>query len=201
MICGNSFFSIHVFEELIVSELSNEPSIQPEDSEESGNTPSHSGTMLVTMLLLIAGFSLSSFMLFYYGVKAGNTDGTQRKLFDFAALKEKGAAYTAQLKSPDKPESGDHADPGAAATDQKKSEGLKLFSSKNNGKVRWPKMKLTGFGTSSDGTEGFAIINGKQFHPGQLIDGKAKLVEVRSQDVVLEYMGETRTLTVDIKKN
>lgn len=186
-----------------MSELSNEPSIPEEPLELGEEQAASQGTMLVTMLLLIAGFLLSSAMLLHYGFKAApSEDG--RPGFDLAAFKAKKQAFTEQLKKAEKPEPAEArqtTETQVATAEEKKPEpsgGIKLFGSKGD-KVRWPKLKLTGFGSSSEGSGGFAIINDKQYHPGQVIDGKAKVVEIRSQDVVVEYMGETRTLTVNVQ--
>ena len=88
----------------------------------------------------------------------------------------------------------------AAKTVEKEpsSGGFKLFGDRP-AKVNWPKLKLTGFGTSADGSGGFAIINNTQVHPGQLINDKVKLVEVREHDVIVEYKGEQKSLTVDVR--
>ena len=73
----------------------------------------------------------------------------------------------------------------------------KNFTKSPRKKVRWPKLKLTAFGKSSDGQSGFAKINGQYVLPGGLIGGKVRLVEIRPHDVVVEYQGETRSLTID----
>jgi hypothetical protein len=181
-------------QESIVSELSSESPV----SEEQVNIeePSQRGTMLVTLLLLICGFLMASFMMLHYGFKAKYPEGKAIGL-DLDALKEKGKAYATRLKKPEKPEEAPTEQKAATSPD---TSGINKLFGARDGKVRWPKLKLTGFGSSTDGSGGFAIINGKQVLPGQLIDNKAKLAEIRSQDVVVEYMGETRTLTVDVKK-
>ena len=61
----------------------------------------------------------------------------------------------------------------------------------------WPRMKLTGFGKSKEESGNFAIINGKKIHPGQNIAGKVHLVEIRNHDVLVEYKGESRILTIE----
>lgn len=73
-----------------------------------------------------------------------------------------------------------------------------LFASREKA-VRWPKLKLSGFGTSADGSGDFAFINNKRVHPGQLIDEKVLLVEVRADDVIVEYQGETKTLSLQFR--
>jgi hypothetical protein len=183
-------------QELSVSELSKEPPIPDEPIESEG--PAARGIMLVTMLLLIAGFLMTGIMLFHYGYKAKHPD-TPFPALPLASLKEKGKAYAAKLKPPEKAEAVAEAEQPAETKPADAGLG-KLFSGRGDS-VRWPKLKLTGFGSSTDGGGGFAIINGDQVHPGQLIDGKVKLVEIRAQDVVVEYMGETQTLTVDVQKH
>lgn len=179
-----------------MSELSSDPPISEEQVKIE--EPRQHGTMLVTLLLLICGFLMASFMMLHYGFQAKHPEGKSIG-FDLDALKEKGKVYAARLKAPEKP--GEEAPPIQEATTHPDDSNIKKLFGKLDGKVRWPKLKLTGFGSSADGTGGFAIINGKQVHPGQLIDKKARLTEIRSQDVVVEYMGETRTLTVDVQKN
>jgi hypothetical protein len=73
---------------------------------------------------------------------------------------------------------------------------VKRFFPRDNAEVRWPKLKLTGFGRSADGEGGFGIINEKHVLKGQEISG-VKLVEIRAHGVVLEYKGERKTLAVD----
>ncbi|MEA2069275.1 MAG: general secretion pathway protein GspB [Verrucomicrobiota bacterium] len=179
-----------------MSELSNEPPISEEQAKIE--EPRQHGAMLVTLLLLICGFLMASFMMLHYGLQARHPEGKSIG-FDLAALKEKGTVYAARLKATEKP--GKEEPPVQEATTLPNDSSIKNLFGKLDGKVRWPKLKLTGFGSSTDGSGGFAIINGKQVHPGQLIDKKARLAEIRSQDVVVEYMGETRTLTVDVQRN
>ena len=197
MICVDRFFEARSIQEQSVSELSKEPPIPDETADQEA--PVARGVMLTTLLLLIAGFLLTGIMLFHYGYKAKYPE-TPFPMPKLASLKEKGKAYATKLKPPEKPaETVEETVPPAEAKPADSGLG-KLFAGRGDG-VRWPKLKLTGFGSSSEGAGGFAIINGDQVHPGQLIDGKVKLVEIRTQDVVVEYMGETQTLTVDLQKH
>lgn len=182
-----------------MSELSNDPPIHDEPFEIEEDAPAAQGTLLVTLLLLIAGFLLSSAMLFHYGFKSLPSDGKPE--FNLAAWKAKMAATAEQLKKPEAPtQEPAEGKPVAAGTKEKPEAGgiNKLFAPHGD-RVKWPKLKLTGFGSSTDGKGGFAIINGKQYHPGQMIGDKVMVVEIRSLDVVVEYGGETRTLTVDVQ--
>ncbi len=156
----------------------------PEDQlDDAESRPS--GTMLVTLVLLIAGLLLSSFMMLHYGFKAGGKKATLPSL-NFSELKP----YQHELNQSSLQESVAQED---SSTEQD-SGGISQLLASRSEKVRWPRLRVTGFGRSSDGT-GFAIINGKQVFLGELVDGKAKLIEVRSHDVVVEYMGETRILS------
>jgi hypothetical protein len=177
-----------------LSELSNDPPIQEESVKLEDTTSPW--TMLITMVLLIAGFIMASVMMLHYIPKDAAVDSKVKKeSINLSSLMEQGKKYATQLKNPEETEP---AEQPQKATESEEAKLSKLFSSRGD-KVKWPKLKLTGFGTSSEGDGGFAIINGKQIHPGQLIDGKAKLDQIRSNDVVVEYMGETKTLTVDVK--
>jgi len=163
----------------------------PEESDNHEESTS-SRSLLVTMVLMIAGFILTGTMMMHYATKrGGGTAGMKSPVFNIAGLMEKGKAYQAHRKE------SKAAKPDIQADTQEKSLG-KLFSQRRE-KVRWPKLNLTGFGSTTDGTGGFAIINGDHVHPGQLIGGKVTLKEVRSFDVIVEYMGEQKTLTVKIE--
>ncbi|MEE9367672.1 MAG: general secretion pathway protein GspB [Pontiella sp.] len=176
-----------------MSDLSNAPPI-PEESviiEESASP----WTMVVTMLLLISGFLLASTMMLHYSSpKIGEQGEITEVPFNISALIAKGKSYAANLKKPEKAAA---VEPEKIAKSEK-STVSKLFGNRSD-TVRWPKLKLAGFGSATEGDGGFAIINGKQIQPGQLIDGKVQLKLIRSHDVVVEYMGETKTLIVDVQ--
>lgn len=61
----------------------------------------------------------------------------------------------------------------------------------------WPRLKLAGFGKSEEKSGDFAIINGKKVHLEQTIAGKVRLVEIRDHDVIVEFNGEKRILTIE----
>jgi len=65
--------------------------------------------------------------------------------------------------------------------------------------VRWPKLKVTGFGTSTDIDGSFAIINGQRVLLNHYING-VQLVEIRAHDIVVEYKGERRILADELQK-
>jgi len=174
-----------------VSDLSKIPEIQDEIYD--GREAPSPGAMLFTMVLLIAGLLLASVLMMNHVNKTAGESG--EKGLNFSGLVAKAKTMTAGSPSPQTVE------PVAAPTPQPSPlDNLKnmVSSTSSSGKVRWPRLKLTGFGTSTDAQESFAIINGKQVHPGQIID-KVEVVEIRAYDVVVEYMGAQKTLTVDVQ--
>ncbi len=177
-----------------MSELSNESPIQ-EEADNIEKNPS-SRTMLVTIVLLIAGFFMAGTMMLHYSSKkVGTGSETKNAAFSFSALFSQGKEYAAQLQ---KPKAATPITQSAETTEHEEQKPNKLFG-KRDVKVNWPKMKVTGFGSSTSGGGDFAIINGKQILQGQLIDGKVKLSKIRSHDVIVEYKGETKTLSLDVK--
>ncbi|MCD6337313.1 MAG: hypothetical protein J7M01_03675 [Candidatus Marinimicrobia bacterium] len=71
----------------------------------------------------------------------------------------------------------------------------KLFNIKHDKKVskNWPKLALTGLGQTKG--QSVAIINGQSVALNEYIEG-AKLIAVREKDVVLEYDGERKILSL-----
>ena len=174
-----------------MSDLSKIPEIQDEIYD--GREAPSPGAMLFTMVLLIAGLLLASVLMMNHVNKTAGESG--EKGLHFSGLVAKAKAMTTGGPSPQTVE------PVAAPTPQSSPlENLKnmVSSTSSSDKVRWPRLKLTGFGTSTDAQESFAIINGKQVHPGQIVD-KVEVVEIRAYDVVVEYMGAQKTLTVDVQ--
>lgn len=165
-----------------MSEPSNKLKLSEGASLDTGTTSPH-GVMLITLLLLIGALLLTGATMLYYALDGRPAD---------ASLRRPGPA--AETAPP-----ADHA-PGSAAREPA-AGALSGLLSRPSGSVRWPKLKLSGFGTSIDGTEAFAIINNRTYYPGDMIEGKATLIEVRAQDVVLEYLGETKTLQVELPKH
>ena len=175
-----------------MTELSNDPPIQEPDKEAPEQTSSW--IMLTSMLLLIAGLVLTSAMLVHYALDRNiGEDGSR---FDVSQLLEKGKTLSDQAKA----KMGEGNKPKTVIEEPKPGQStevsVKRFFPSVNAEVRWPKLKLTGFGRSADGEGGFGIINEKHVLKGQEISG-VKLVEIRAHGVVLEYKGERKTLAVD----
>jgi hypothetical protein len=173
-----------------VSDLSNTPEIQEETYDDLA-TPSP-GTMLFTLLLLIAGLLLASALMVNHLQNIKTETG--EKGIGFFGLVAKAKAMTVRVPTQQPVEPVEASTPQASPIENLKNM---VSSAGSSDKVRWPRLKLTGFGTSTDGLESFAIINGEQMHPGQIVD-KVAVVEVRAHDVVVEYMGERKMLTVDV---
>lgn len=161
---------------------------------ENDNSPSSPWVMLITMLLLISGLILSSAMLLYYAV-GGKVDATGNPVHDVARpVEEGGELSSAQADS----RQDAFEDPSSASSPFSLSDYLnKRFISgeDDDGTVHWPKLKVTGFGKSTDTEAGFAIINGKHVLVNTYI-GEVKLVEIRTHGAVVEYKGEQKVLTV-----
>jgi hypothetical protein len=148
--------------------------------------------MPFTLLLLIAGLLLASALMMNHLYKIQAETG--EKGFVFSELGAKARAMTIRV-----PRQQTVVPVEAPAPQPSPLDNLKkmVSSAGSSDTVKWPRLKLTGFGTATDGLESFAIINGEQTHPGQIID-KVTVVEVRAHDVVVEYKGERKTLTLDV---
>jgi hypothetical protein len=172
-----------------VSDLSTIPAIPDNDNAEPGR-PSP-WAMLATMLLLIAGLLLASATMLYFAWKKGSGTGSS---FELASLINTVMDDASKIQAEEK-------QPAAGQIKIDRPEEIKpdtLPKTSGTSKVKWPRLKLTGFGSSSDGEGGFAIINGNQIFLNQYI-GKVRLLEVRAHDVVVECQGEQKTLTVEFK--
>lgn len=151
--------------------------------------------MLTTMLLLICVLILSSVTLLHYAVgMQSDSGGSGISFFDFETLIGQVREWSAQVEinrsRPASDQAGQEADGSAVK---------RFFSgSSDDGSIRWPKLKLTGFGKSADAEGAFAIINGKHVLVNTYID-EVKLVEVRTHGAVVEYRGERKYLTVQNK--
>ena len=173
-----------------MSDLSNTPEIQEEMYD--GQEVSAPWSMLVTMLLLIAGLLLASMLMMNHVSKMKTESGEQA--LGFSELIAKAKAVKIRVPSQQTVEPAQvPSRQNSPIVDLKKM----VSSTGSSEKVRWPKLKLTGFGTSTDGLESFAIINGEHLHPGQLV-GKVTVLEVRAHDVIVEYKGAQKILTVDV---
>lgn len=160
---------------------SSEPALQ--DAVETGVTSPW--VMAVTMLLLICGFALTATLLLRHAPDNAETASA------FSITRFLNAATNA-------------AAPAAAATADNPDDTVaphgtligRLFGEPDTETVRWPRLKLTGFGRSADSGNAFAIINGRNVVVDSCI-GDVRLVEIRQQGVVVEYQGEQRLLTVE----
>ena len=173
-----------------MSNLSNTPEIRQETYD--GQEAPSPWTMLFTMLLLIAGLLLTSLLMINHLATIRTETG--EKGFEFSELIAKAKSMTVRVPPPQPVEPVAESTPQTSPLDNLKKM---VSSAGSSDKVRWPRLKLTGFGRSADPEESFAIINGEQVHPGQIVD-KVEVVEVRAHDVIVEYMGERKTLTVDV---
>lgn len=163
-----------------------DPKIAPEETHSPW-------VMLVTLLLLIGALLLSSAMLVHYAhLRRGGSKDSGPVL---AGMAEKGSAFVAKLKHQPKEEP--TATTPEAVVDTTAAI-MKLFPSTNDG-VKWPKLKLLGFGKGVAAEDGFAIINGKQIMVGGQL-GDVKVIEIRTHGVVVELQGEQKTLTVEPPK-
>ena len=173
-----------------MSDLINSDSMHDEREPEEQDEHS-TWSMMFTMLLMTGGFLFAGGLLIQQTLSATNKDGAP--LFQWSQMVEQARAMRAR------PEVSEPAGEEAAAEPHSQSSTIeeikKIVSFAPTDSVRWPRLKLTGFGKSTDGAESFAIINGDLVHAGEYT-GKVKLVEIRTHDVVVEYKGEQKTLTV-----
>ena len=194
----HNFISESTAEDLNVSHLSNNISLSenPADEIESSTPPT---VMLMTIILLIASLFLTSFMMLHYAKRHNRTltDATLNSQQDTSGLHLLAASSFLKKLSPAEPKAATPSVATAIEPADKNNVIDQLFKSRGSN-VKWPKLKLTGFGTASDGSDGFAIINNQQYHVGQFINGKARLLEVRKHDVLVELDGKTKTLSVNI---
>jgi hypothetical protein len=177
-----------------VNDLSNSLA-SPENSKTDLNSAG-GGRMLVTILLLICTLVLTSIMMIHYGVRMqGSEEGIRS--FSWADLKPKGIETKLPISS--------NSGAGSVIDDTPitEKEGIndkfgKLLQAHSD-QVRWPKLKVTGLGSSQGGGGDFAIINGNQLHPGQTTKDGITLIEVRAHDIIVEYVGQQRSFPVDLK--
>lgn len=172
-----------------MSDTPNDSTATPVENENKKQSP---WVMLTSLLLLIVGLLLTSFMLLYYAWQ--RTDHAGFDSIDLTRILHHNTPKTAAHETPasepttaavDLPAAGNHVNANLPAS--------------GNEKVKWPKIKLSGFGTSSDGSGGFAIINGEQVLQGGSV-GKITLLEVHAHAVILEYMGEQKSMTMGMDK-
>jgi len=165
------------------------PALQPQDvtlnnlnnlellqTPSGDDTPASSGTMLTTMLLLIAGFTMSSVMMTHYFIPP-DTAADNNATISFLSM-----AKFFNIRQPD---------------NEQDSKDLNTIINQHDLMNHWPRLKLAGFGKSEEESGNFAIINGKKIHLGQYVAGKVKLVEIRDHDVIVEFKNERRILTIE----
>jgi hypothetical protein len=152
-------------------------------------------TMPITMGLLILGFLLTSALLIARTLDVRSPAG--RLIVDPAAVLAKGQALVARpahRRTTVKPKP-------APLESFSKLDDLKkrVMSSATSTRTHWPHLSITGSGNTADGTKGYAIINGKLIHIGEIID-QVMLIEVRGNNIVVEYNGEQKTLSDDLQE-
>lgn len=172
-----------------MSDITKEVMPNPDGTEKKHTSP---WVMLTTFMLLITGLLLTSFMLLYYAWE--HTDRMGLESFNFSKI-----LNTVNQQPAANPSADPELMPQVAAPAQKEKNGKSIFPSTNSTKVKWPNIKLSGFGTSSDGSGGFAIINGEQVLQGGSA-GKITLLEVHAHAIVVEYMGDQKTLTMGMEQ-
>lgn len=175
-----------------MSNLSNEMPFSKEPDHDENSTPSH--VMLFTLLLLIAGLLMTGTMMLCY------TNAHRDDLAQTTTATEEPAQTVNPVSSffekMDSKTRVANTDPTKTAINNGVMD--QLFSGRNSSSVNWPKLKLTGFGSATDGSGGFAIINNHQYRQGDLISGKVKLIEIRKHNVLLECEGETKTFSMNL---
>ena len=173
-----------------MSELSKDNPLSNDDLDDAQEVLG-AGPMVFTMILMIAGFLFAGTLLVQQTLQSKSADGMP--IFDPARIADAGQSMA--NPPPIDPEAVEEQ-PAASTSPL---DGLRqMVNLPTSDGVRWPRLKVTGFGTSTDESEGFAIINGDLVHPGEYA-GKVKLVEIRTHDVVVEYQGERKTLTVELE--
>jgi hypothetical protein len=173
----------------------NEADIPP-ISENNGSAAERSSPwiMVSTMLLLICGLILTSATLLHYAAgMQPNSESSGVSLLNFKGLIEHGLQWSEQVKFNKSQSVPDQAD-----QEEQHSTVKRFFSGSSDETIRWPKLKLTGFGKSSDAEGAFAIINGQHVLVNTYID-EVKLVEVRTHGAWVEYRGERKFLTLQNK--
>ncbi|QBG49182.1 hypothetical protein EGM51_17925 [Verrucomicrobia bacterium S94] len=144
--------------------------------------------MIITMILMTSALILTAVMM-----------------IDYATRKKNESTATAAAEKPLKPGKAltflktltTHTNAPEETTEAERENSFSFFG-KSDGNRRWPKLKLTGHGMRPDGSGAFAIINGHQYQTGQFINGKVRIIEIRQNDVLVEFSGETNTLIVDV---
>ena len=170
--------------------------IRENDTEDTSSPP---GVMFTTILLLIIGLLLTSSMLIHYGM--GTTDEKGKSTSGLAHLLERVKRNPTGNSMEPKTNGSETLPADSSTPTQDTADKPSGFSLRNlfakDGNVRWPRLKLSGFGQPSKGKVGFAIINGKHILEGNTIKD-VTVVKVLDQGVQVEYKGETKTLTIEM---
>ena len=175
-----------ISEDLSVSELSKDIS-NNENTFTDEKTLISSRSMLITIVLLISSLVLTSAMMLHYAAGTPESDDMEAEQEASPSLKAFSELFARKETTN-----------AAAATDPDSRSPINRLFGGDTDSVRWPKLELTGFGRAADRTESFAIINRKQYYPGQLINDKVALIDILGHGVVVAYMGETNTITVNV---
>ena len=175
-----------------MANLKTNPAIHNDESDNEQTTSQKA--MLTTTFLLISGLILTSVMLILYGFDNPKNQKSPEQIQAWEQFK----LQLTELKSEKKTDT-TAPSPDALDSSIKSSEpSIKNWLSKiSSGNVRWPNLQLTGF---SKGKITSAIINNKQVMEGGVIKG-AKVLEIQEYGVLMEYKGETKTLSVEIPKS
>jgi len=175
-----------------VSNLSNEVPFPKEPINDENPTPSR--VMLFTLLLLIAGLLMTGTMMLYYSnAHRGDREQTTAATAEPAQTDNPLSSFIEKMDSKTRAPDSD-----SAKTNTGRGVMGQLFGGRNNFSANWPKLKLTGFGSATDGSGGFAIINNHQYRRGHRTNGKSKLIEIEKHDVLMEYEVETNTISMNI---
>ena len=179
--------------------LSNDTSRPELPAEDTKSSASHK-MMLITMALLVASLTLTGTMMLHYA-KTHNRALTEAATSDTegggALTRQTASLFMTKLASAEKKDAQPSTVPDIKPED--KSSMLEQLFHNRDSTTKWPKLKLSGFGSASDGSGGFAIINNHQYHVGQTVNGKVKLIDVRKHEVLVEFNGESKILTVNVR--
>lgn len=174
-----------------MSNLSNDLHVE-EKAAYKKESPTPQKVILVTTLLLISGLLFTGLLMMNY-VTSNNSDLTSSEVQadQGDGSKNQAASFFNTLNNE---KSAKNTTVSSDVTSDHSPGVVDKFFGKRDTAPKWPKLKMTGFGTSAGGRESFAFINGKKYHTGDLISGKVTILEIRQHDVLVEYAGETQHL-------
>ncbi|MCF7847917.1 MAG: hypothetical protein K9M45_03625 [Kiritimatiellales bacterium] len=168
--------------------------------------------VVVFLLVVISMLQVGSFLLIHMSVgrfgsgKAKSEENPAAKFSLSAPLDQaKEVVAKAKLVQPKPSELTETPAKKAPASKEEEANapasmettGKKNLFNRKKDSVNWPHLSLTGFGKTGSG--GFAIVNGKSVLLNGYIEG-AQLIEVREHDVVMEYEGKVKYLTILTKE-